>query len=868
MFELRRASIKQKLLLVTLATTATALALAGVGVVALDAIQFRAALERDLSALAAITADNSTAALSFEDRSVAREILSALRVRSHLVNACLYRRDGDLFVSYIRPNAGSPCLPPDGARHVRWNAGGLFVSRPIELQGGRIGTLTLLYDTREIVDRIASDAAVVAGVALASILIAFLFSSRMRAAIASPISQLASAASSVSATGDYSVRVAKDSEDELGVLIDAFNGMLETISARDAEITQARHSFETTLSSIGDAVIATDANGVVAFANPVAGSLLRRAVRELIGKPADEVFHIVHEFTREHLESPIRQLLRDGQIARVAGHTLLIALDGTELPIDDSAAPIRHEGRVAGVVLVFRDITERRLAQKESAYLAAIVRSSNDAIAGKSPDSVIQSWNSGAERVYGYTREEAIGRNMRELLPPDRQHEESDIMERLRAGQDVVQIETQRVRKDGTLIDVSITVSPIRDQDGRFIGVSHVARDITGQKRAAEQMRETQKLESLGVLAGGIAHDFNNLLTGILGNASLAFDELPPDSPARPSIDAVLTASERAAQLAQQMLAYSGKGRFVVEHLDLSARVRDTARLIRASVPAHVELRLRLADRLPLIEADAAQIQQVVMNLIINAAEAVPEDRPGVVTVTTRRESVDRSGLDPGEYAVFEVADNGIGMDTATRARIFDPFFTTKFTGRGLGLAAVLGIVRGHRGAIDVDSVPGRGTTFRVLFPAIEAGADVAEPPAETAVPRPVTSGTILVVDDEQMVRNFAFQTLRRRGYTVLTAENGARGLEVLRAERGRVRCVILDLTMPVMSGEEALGRMKELSPAVPIILSSGFNEAQAVQRFEGKGLAGFLQKPYKAGRLVEVVDAVIARAEAASHAS
>jgi CheY-like chemotaxis protein len=387
-------------------------------------------------------------------------------------------------------------------------------------------------------------------------------------------------------------------------------------------------------------------------------------------------------------------------------------------------------------------------------------------------------------------------------------------------------------------------------------------------------MRQTQKLESLGVLAGGIAHDFNNLLTGILGNASLALDDIPPGTPAREPVEAVISASERAAQLARQMLAYSGKGHFVLERVDLSARVRDTLPLIKSSIPATVEMRLDLDDRLPPVEADGAQLQQLIMNIIINGAESIPEGANGAVAIATRTEELGKEGsrvcnpvgggeLPPGRYVLFEVVDTGSGMDDETRARIFDPFFTTKFTGRGLGLAAVLGIVRGHRGAIEVQSALGKGTTFRVFFPAAPASrADL--PP--TAAIRDIDlrgAGLVLVVDDEQTVRAVAKQSLERYGYKVLLAEDGARGLDIFRREAGRIQCVVLDLTMPVMSGEETLARMKSVRPSVPIILSSGFNEPQAIRQFEGKGLAGFLQKPYKSSVLLEIVKRVISQSSA-----
>ncbi len=465
---------------------------------------------------------------------------------------------------------------------------------------------------------------------------------------------------------------------------------------------------------------------------------------------------------------------------------------------------------------------------------------------------------------------------MYELLSPDRQHEESGILQRMNSGEPVLHFETVRVHKDGTPVDVSLTISPIRDRSGQIVGISHVARDITDQKRTAEQLRQTQKLESLGVLAGGIAHDFNNLLTGILGNASIALEDLPEGANAKESMEAVISASERAAELARQMLAYSGKGHFVLEQINLSQKVREIIPLIKAAIPATVELRLNLQEPLPFVEADAAQMQQLIMNVIINGAEAVPEGTPGTLTITTRDQEVEAaylrshrgtgtSELTPGPHVLFEVRDTGTGMDEATIARIFDPFFTTKFTGRGLGLAAVLGIVRGHRGSIEVSSTLGQGTVFRFLFP---AAGTVREKTTPAGQPQSVGlrgSGIVLVVDDEQIVRNMAKQALERYGYSVLLAEDGARGLDIFRRDADQIRCVVLDLTMPVMSGEETLARMQAVRADIPVILSSGFNELQAVQRFEGKGLAGFLQKPYKAMTLVQSVNQVIAQSTARS---
>lgn len=361
------------------------------------------------------------------------------------------------------------------------------------------------------------------------------------------------------------------------------------------------------------------------------------------------------------------------------------------------------------------------LAREEriSAQLRAVVESSGDAIISKDLNGLIQSWNRGAEQVYGYTSAEAIGQNMSMLLPPQRAHEESGITAQIRSGGLVNHLETVRRRKDGKEIHVALTISPVLDGAHKVVGVSHIARDITERRELEEKLRQAQKLESLGVLAGGLAHDFNNLLTGIMGNASLAMQDLGETDPARARMAEILHASERAALLVRQMLAYAGKGRFVIQRVNLSAEVAHILPLVRTSISRLVDLDLHLEPNLPAVEGDLAQIQQLIMNLTINAAEAIGE-RPGKIGIRTFSRSMGEE-----QQVVLEVKDTGCGMDLKTQERIFDPFFTSKFTGRGLGLAAVTGIIRAHRGSIDVQSTPGRGSTFTVVLPVVVPAAEL-----------------------------------------------------------------------------------------------------------------------------------------------
>ena len=411
---------------------------------------------------------------------------------------------------------------------------------------------------------------------------------------------------------------------------------------------------------------------------------------------------------------------------------------------------------------------------------------------------------------------------------------------------------------------LTITMDPVVDDEKQFTGTVCIVADVTERKNFDQQLRHTAKLESIGVLAGGIAHDFNNLLTGILGNSSLLMETLPAGAPEMELADEIVKASESAADLTRQILAYSGKGRFVVKPVDLSAVALDTRAFVRRFIPGKVELVYQAASDLPTIQADQGQMQQLTMNLIINAAESFGEGGRGKVTVATGTEYLDgsffRAGESsaPGDYVTLTVSDNGSGMDEETQSRIFDPFFTTKFAGRGLGLSAVHGILRGHSGYLRLRSQPGGGTTFRLYFPADKSS------PKKTPVPQPVPagrmSGIVLVVDDEITVRNFAKIALEKRGYTVLVAESGEDGVALLSRLGNKVNLVLLDLTMPVMSGEEVFDQVRRIDPAVPVILSSGFSHATAAERFQGKNIAGFLGKPYTGSQLADAVQAAMKR--------
>lgn len=414
---------------------------------------------------------------------------------------------------------------------------------------------------------------------------------------------------------------------------------------------------------------------------------------------------------------------------------------------------------------------------------------------------------------------------------------------------------------DGTVRWHRGTALPQREPDGSVLWHGFIS-DVTEDKAAAaslanleRKIQETQKLESLGVLAGGIAHDFNNLLTGILGNATLAGMELPAGSPVQHYLESIRRGSLRAADLCKQMLAYSGKGRFLVQPVVLNGLIEETTQLLTLSISKQAVLRFHLAPALPAVEGDATQLRQVIMNLVINASEAIGA-RSGVIGISTGLTRVDRTylggtilapELPAGTYVYLEVSDNGCGMDADTQTKIFDPFFTTKFTGRGLGLAAVLGIVRGHKGALKVYSEVGRGTTFKILLPCAASEPEPAT--ASHAAPGSTSwrgKGTVLVVDDEETVRSTAAVMLKKLSFDVALVADGRQAVEVFRAAPDRFTLVLMDLTMPHLDGQQAFAELRRLRADVRVVLMSGFSEEEAISQFTGKGLAGFLQKPFQ----------------------
>lgn len=627
------------------------------------------------------------------------------------------------------------------------------------------------------------------------------------------------------------------------------------------------------LEQMSAVIIELDDVGRIVYATPNIESISGYTAEELTGSSGER---LVHEDDRELFEElrgtpdserrPFRYRTRHQaghwRWIETSGSTSFIAQDGT-----------RH------TVSFSRDITQLKEAEdaaraSEERY-RVIVESSEDVVFESDPNGDVVFVTPNIQDVLGYSVEEIHAHEAFQPIHPD------DV-ERLKAefniaimGPEPVRMVYRAMHKDGSVRFLQSTGVAYVHQDGEnhFLNFTRdltpVIEGLRKQKELESRLQHAQRLESLGVMAGGVAHDFNNLLTPVLADASLVLADLPADSPIRFRLERIQRTAQRAAELTRLMLAYAGADEIEVEPLDLSKLIEETSQLLKVGIDEGTALTYMLAPDLPLVGGDPGQLTQVVMNLLTNAVEAMGTDG-GTVAIRTGtgeqaggRVSQFPSSLGPGPYVFLEIEDDGCGMDTETLRRIFDPFFTTKFTGRGLGLASVLGILRAHGGAIEIDSRPGRGTKFRVMLPVAEQGsAGRREATRQSAVPVPPRS-MVLVIDDDEGTREITRDCLERAGLRVVLASDGDTGVKRFGQHADEIAVVILDRTMPGVSGEETFDRIRAIHPNVRILLMSGYAEQRAAEAFADRQLSGFIGKPFLPDDLLAAVNELISEARA-----
>jgi PAS domain S-box-containing protein len=649
------------------------------------------------------------------------------------------------------------------------------------------------------------------------------------------------------------------------------------VADRTARLQESEQRWATTLASIGDAVIATDVEGKIAFMNTVAEELTGWSLADAAMKPVPEVFNIINEHTRTQVESPVTKVLSEGMVVGLANHTILVKKDGTEVPIDDSGAPIRGgDGKIMGVVLVFRDITDRKQVEKalqesreelEQRVLdrtealrrqADLLELAFNAIIVRGLDDRVTFWNARAQELYGFTRDEAIGQATRILLHtrfPSSFEEQlhSLTMKGRWEG------ELTHTAKNGRQIVILSRQALQRDEAGRPVAIMEINLDITEQRQIEEQLRQAQKMEALGTLSGGIAHDFNNILAAVIGFTELLHDHAPKGSRDARHTERVLEAALRGRDLIRQMLTFSRRTEQERKPLQLSSIIKESVRLLRASIPTTISVRTTIKSESGVILGDPVQIQQVLMNLATNAAYAMRE-KGGSLDVELSDFSASSSssyGIEPGPYMKLLVRDTGTGMPPEIMDKIFDPFFTTKGLGEGtgLGLSVVLGIVRQSNGYIFVESESGKGSIFTVYFPKIAREHEITMVSDDEI---PTGTERVLFVDDEEALVEMGENILADLGYDVVTRTSSREALDLFTLDPTHFDVVITDQTMPEMTGVELARKILSIRPDIPIIVCTGFGHLVDANRAPVTGIKAFAMKPLTKKEIAETIRKVL----------
>jgi len=628
------------------------------------------------------------------------------------------------------------------------------------------------------------------------------------------------------------------------------------------------------LEAIPDALVAVNQQGFIIQANAQTEAMFGYTRDELIGQSIEI---LVPERQRGDHHRHREEFHARPKIRRMGSGLDLRARrrDGSEFPVEISLSPVAA-GSTTIVLTAIRDISDRKRIEEDlrrtndelerrkarelrdaQTRFALIVDSSQDAIIGKNLDGIITHWNKGAEQMYGYSALEMIGRNISTLCPPDRPDEIPGILDKIRHGQRVEYFESIRLTKDGRRLNVSISVSPIYDTEGKIVGASAIGRNITAQKKFEEQLQQSQKMEAVGRLAGGVAHDFNNLLGIVTACTELLRGKVNPEN--LEYLDNIREAANRGAALTRQLLAFSRRQQVQPQILDLNERIKDLSKLLRPLMGDDVEIVMPSQPVTAVVEADPGQLDQIVLNLAVNARDAMP--RGGKLIIETGVHDLDENfarehSMSPGRYVMLAVSDSGTGMDEATRSRVFEPFFTTKEGGKGsgLGLATVYGIVKQAGGHIWVYSELSHGSTFKIYLPSAEHKLGLGAESQAEVLPSRREGTTILLAEDDSIMRKLTRKMLEEHGYNVLEAIDGDTAWKIIEGNSTRIDLTLTDVVMKGMNGPDLVLKLMDSHPEMKVVYMSGYT-GQLVAHQGLQGGIPLLEKPFTRAALLKIID-------------
>jgi two-component system, cell cycle sensor histidine kinase and response regulator CckA len=810
-------SIKNKLILIIMLVSGFALLVTSLSIFAHNRMSYRKDTIEELSGYAAMIGTNSTAAITFNDSDAAKEIISSISIQNEVSYACILNEDNKVFAEYRRSDMPDFSISTEClVKSFSFSSNHVDIVSSILMDKKKIGTVYLRAELDKLYARYKSDILLITAALIISSVAAFFLSSRLHRIISSPILYLADIAKKIASDKSYSVRAEKydNRKDEAGQLIRGFNEMLIQIEQRNIELHEAHSVLETRV-----------------------------------------------EQRTEQLQNTVKELEQ-------SRHAALSIMEDAEYA--------------------------RKEAELERDRIEAMLKSIGDGVLVVDAKQRILLINSAAEKITGWSNREVVGEQAEKvfnIINEDTHEKAESPLIKVFAENSVVELahNTTLVHRDGNLIPIADSGAPIHDKEGNMLGAILVFRDISDAKRIEKekelllsQLFQSQKMESIGVLAGGIAHDFNNLLQGILGYTSIIKSRLVEDDENLPHISLIEVAAERAAALTQQLLSFARKGKYDVVSISPEVMVNQVVSLVERTFDRNIEVVNIFDDGLYCIRGDKAQIHQALMNVFINARDAM--SKGGKLTVNAQNIDIiegipEHPGLKSGKYVLFSIHDTGTGMSEDTMSKIFEPFFTTKELGKGtgLGLSLVFGVVKNHGGSIEVSSELGKGSTFKLYFPAEEPSIQKiqsATEPSETYTDKKMDdllqtetgNYTVLVVDDEEIVNYVAQDMLKIAGYQTLSVSNGREAVKLYSSRSAEIDAILLDMIMPELGGLETFRELKRINPNVKVIVSSGYEEDERSQEIMKEGAITYLRKPFLMQKLLDAVQDALSRSEIADN--